>query len=692
MVRRIRTMATTVDYFHVIGIHPRLGAGFTHAQETGAAVAVLSHELWLERFAGQQDAIGQTLMMSGRAVTIVGVMPPGFRDPLVGKVDALVPLDLRPADDPDNAGNFYLTVLARLRPEVSIERAQAELDAVGLALGEKYPRSKRMRARLYPLKDDIVGTSSQALAVMLGAVFLVLALVCVNVANLMLVRGSDRARELAVRAALGAERWRLVRQMLIESLLLSIGGAAAGLFVARVAMSAIVALGADTIPRLSALTLNSRLLAFAFAVAAICAVGFGLAPAIRASRAQPTDALREQGRSATGGVASMRLREWLVVSQIGLAFTLLVGVGLLVSSLDRLRHVPLGVKTGEVFTFQLNLPDSRYDSLARGRAYERVASALEALPGVRAAGGVSKLPATGRFNTWSARPLSGPLAGNKDFYVNDENRVVSGRYFLAVGIPLVRGRAFDDRDVPGAPATIIITKSLSDKLFPGVDPIGQSMETGGRTATVVGIVGETAVDNEGTPGAFAYHPHAQFAGDRNWALSQVVALNAPNPAIERVARTAIAAIDPLLVVHRPAMLDETVGRAAAQRVFTLRMLAAFSGVALALAALGLFGVLSYGVRIRAREFGIRMALGAQPSNIRSMVLRRGLAVSCIGIVFGAASAAVLSRVMRSILFEVSPLNPTVFGGAVGFMVAVAALSAYLPARRATVTQPTSVLR
>ena len=691
-VRRIRTLATTVDYFDVVRVHPDIGRGFTEREEVGAPVAVLSHELWLERFDGKRDAIGRTLMMSGRAVTIIGVMPEGFRDPLIGKVDALIPLDVRPGLDASNADNHYLTILARLRPGTSIVHAQAEVNAVNVALLQKYPRTKGMRARLYPLKEDIVGPAERALAIMLGAVGLVLVLVCVNVANLMLVRGSDRAQELAVRTALGAGRWRLVRQMLIESLLLALAGAAAGLVLARAAMVGIVALGADTIPRLTSLTLHPRLLAFSVVVASLSAVGFGLAPAIRASRTQPTDALRDQSRGSTGGIGSMRVREWLVVSQMGLAFMLLVGVGLLIASLDRLQHVELGVKTANVLTFQLNLPGSRYDSLARGLTYERLARELEALPGLRAAGGVSKLPATGHFNIWGADPLSGPLAGKQNLRINDENRVVSGDYFRAAGIPILRGRAFDERDVPGAAPTMIITKSLADKLFPGVDPIGQTFTTGGRTGTVVGIAGETSVTNEGLPAGFAYHPHRQFAGDRNWSLTQVVALSQPNPGIEKEVRAVIARIDPLLVVYQPTMLDDAIGRGAAQRVFTLRMLSAFAAIALVLAALGLFGVLSYGVRLRRREFGIRMALGAQRSSIRGMVLRRGLAVSGIGIAIGVAFASALSRFMQSMLFEVSPLSPMVCGGAVAFMVASAALAAYLPAHRATGTEPTSALR
>ena len=694
-VRRIRTIATTVDYFDVLRVHPEVGRGFTPDEEIGADVAIISDDLWRERLGGDRNAVGRTLTMNGRPVTIIGIMPAGFRDPLVGAVDALVPLDLRPALDPSNADNHYLTVLARLRPGTMIQRAQAELDAVGLAIAEKYPDAKHSRESIYSLKEDIVGPSSRALTLMLSAVFLVLILVCVNVANLMLVRGSDRAHELAIRVALGAERWRLVRQMLIESVTLAVVGAVAGLVVARLAMSAIVALGADTIPRLSSLTLNPRLLVFSFVVATISAVGFGLAPAIRASRTQPTDALRDHSRGATGGARNLRLREWLVVSQVALAFMLLVGAGLLISSLDRLQHVDLGVNTANVLTFDLHLPDARYDSTARGLTYERAARTLEALPGVRAAGGVSKLPATGQFNSWGARPLSGPLAGDEKHWVSDENRVVSGDYFRAVGIPIVRGRAFDDRDVPGASPSMIITRSLAGKLFPGVDPIGQSLTTGGRRGTVVGIAGETAVTNEGAPGMFVYHPHRQFAGDRNWALTQVVALNGSaglGGPILRSVRSAIEAIDPLLVMYRPTTLDEAVGRGAAQRVFTLRILGAFAVVALILAALGLFGVLSYGVRLRGREFGIRMALGAQRSSIRVMVLRQGLIVSGIGVAIGVAFAAGLSRFMRSMLFEVSALNPIVFSAAVGFMIVIAAMSAYLPAHRATSTDPRSALQ
>jgi predicted permease len=401
--------------------------------------------------------------------------------------------------------------------------------------------------------------------------------------------------------------------------------------------------------------------------------------------------MREQSRSSTGGAAHIRLREWLVVSQVALAFMLLVGAGLLISSLDKLQHVDLGVRTANVLTFELNLPDSRYDSTARAVTYERVAQSLAALPGVRAAGGVSRLPATGNFNSWFAEPTSGPLAGNPDAGANDENRVVSGDYFRAVGIPIVRGRMFDDRDAMAAPGVVIVTKSLADKLYPGVDPIGQTLTTGGRRATVVGLAGETSITNEGMPGLFVYHPHRQFAPDRNWSLMQVVALDRTADMLQPV-RSAIATIDPLLVVHRPAMLNDVIGRGAAQRVFTERVLVAFAAIALILAALGIFGVLSYGVRLRSREFGIRMALGAQQSSIRAMVLRQGMIVSGLGTLVGLAFAMGLSRFIGSMLFEVSPLNPIVLALAAGFMGVVAALSAYLPAHRATAMDPRSALQ
>jgi predicted permease len=521
---------------------------------------------------------------------------------------------------------------------------------------------------------------------------LVLLLVCVNIANLMLVRGSERAREFAVRAALGAGRGRLVRQLLIESLTLAVAGATAGLLVARLAMSAIVALGSGTIPRLASLTLEPRLLLFALAIATGCALIFGLAPAIRAAHAQPGDALRDQSRGATSGGAALRLREWLVITQVAVAFVLLVGAGLLLASFRAIQQVDPGVKTAQVFTFELNLPAARYDSTARARFYDEFAARVAALPGVRAAGGISKLPATGQYHQWGTTALTGPLAADEHrANIGAENRVVSGEYFRAVGITLLAGRLFDARDNAGAPDRVVVSKLLASQLFPGTDAVGQSLRSGGRTNEVIGVVGDVAYDNEGKTAPYVYHAHRQFAGDRNWSLAQVIATTGPALGVETAVRQALAADDPQLVMYRPTTLDEAIGRGAAQRLFTLRILVTFAGLALALAALGLFGVLSYGVKLRSREFGIRMALGAGRGAIGGMVLREGLTVTAIGLAIGLAGALAFSRLLSSVLFHVAPVDARVLTGAVIFTALIAGAAAWLPARRATGVDPRSIL-
>jgi predicted permease len=691
-VRRVRVLRVSAGYFDVVRTRPRLGAPFGCESENGAPLAIVSDGFWKTELQSDPAAVGRTVMLSGVAHTIAGVMPAGYDDPLVPSVDVWLPGDLREGLDITQADNHYLAVIARLRPGVTIAQAQGELDILGPQLAERYPAGKETRARLYPLKDDIVGSASHALEIMLGAVALVLVLVCVNVANLLLVRGSDRAREFAVRSALGAERSRLVRQMLIESLTLALAGDLAGLLVARVTMSAIVALGSGSIPRLAELNLDPRLLVFSLVISTVCAVGFGMAPALRAARTQPGDVLRDESRGSTGGLAHIRLREWLVVSQVALAFMLLAGAGLLIESARRIGQIDLGVKPAGAFVFDLSLPYARYDSTGRSRTYEEIANKVEQIPGVVAAGGVSKLPATGNYHSWGVTVLSGPLNGAKEGHGQSQNRVISGDYLKAAGIPVLEGRAFEPRDDNAAPSRVLVSANLAMKLFPGISAIGQRLNTGDRSSEIIGVVGDVAVDAEGGDGLYVYHPHLQFAGERVWSLTQVVRTSGPPDAIRPSVRQVVAAIDPLLVMHRPSLFAEAIGRGEAQRAFTLRILASFALVALALSALGIFGVLSCGVRLRSKEFGIRMALGAGAGEIRRMVLRQGLTVTAIGIGAGLLGAFAMSRMMSSLVFRVSTLDPVVLAGSAAFMLLIASLAAYLPARRATAVDPRAALQ
>lgn len=700
-VGRIRTMVVSSDYFDVLRVHPLLGRGFTRDEEDGidndgapgAASVVLSNHLWRERFHGDPAAVGRSMVMSGVAHTVVGVMPPGFTDPIDGRaIDAWVPLNVTPGKTLDNANNHYLSVIGRLAPGVTLARAQAELTAVDRSFSAQFTDGAQYtRSRLYPLKDDVVRGARGSLELILGAVGLMLLLVCVNIANLLLVRASEREREFAMRSALGARRNRLVRQLLVESLVLALGGVLLALPLARVLMSAVVRLGGDSIPRLDHLTLDLPMLAFAVAVAGLSAVIFGLAPAWRAARTDPADVLRRSGRSMTGDRAQGRWRSALVMAQVALAFVLLAGAGVLVASFRKLQQVPLGVDATQVLTFQIHLPDVRYDSLARAAFYNRLDAAIAVLPGVKAAGAISRLPATGDYHSWGVRILSGPVDGTEKANSEAEQRIVTPGYFAAVGLRPLQGRLFDAGDNALAPDRVVISAAFAKALYPGVSPIGQRLRTGGHVSEVIGVVGDVATDPTGTTPFTIYHPHDQWSGDRNWALFEAVRTSGEPgmmiPAIHRVLRN----IDPTIVMDHPAPLPDLIGQGVAQRAFTLKLLLAFSLTALFLAALGVFGVLSYAVRLRRQEFGVRMTLGATPGVIRGVVLRQAIVVSLGGVVLGVIGSMAVGRLMASMVFEMSPVDPRVLISVAFVIVVVAGLAGYLPARRATAVEPREVL-
>lgn len=689
---RIHVLEVTAGYFGALRRPPALGREFDSQEENGAPSVILSHHLWADRFHSQPSALGGELVMDGRPYTVVGVMPNGFVDPLRPGADAWVPLDLTPGRDAGNINNHYLSVIGRLRPETPVGRAQGELDALNVTLGRQYPEAAKAIARLYSLKQDMVGPASRALELVLGAVGLVLLLVCVNVATLLLVRASARAHEFALRSALGARRSRLLRQILVESLVLALAGDALGLVVARVAMSGVVRLGAGSVPRLSTLTLDPRLLAFSIVITSACAVLFGLTPALRAARTDPIDALRGEDRALAGSRGHNRLRSVLVTAQVGLAFVLMVGAGLLLVSFNRLRSLDLGVDADRTLVFELHLPDTRYDSTARAVFYDDIAAQFARLPGVRAAGGISKLPATGEYHEWGTVALTGPIVGQKEADIGAQQRVVSGDYFRAAGIHILAGRAFDARDVATAPKRVVISSIAAARLFPGVNPIGQQLNTGGFAWDVIGVVPDVATDAEGDRQPTVYHAHAQFAGDRDWALTQVISTaGAPGDLMPLVQRT-IAQRDPQLVMYRPMTLADAIGAGTAQRKFTLVILACFALVAVLLAALGLFGALAYAVKLRSREFGVRMAIGADRGTIRRLVLRQGFTVTLAGIAIGLVGSAAFARVMTSVVFHVRPLDPTVLAGAALVILAVGAIAAYLPAKRATTVDPRSILQ
>ena len=700
-VRRIRTLSVSADYFDVLKTLPALGRPFTRGEENGpkfdgsvaAPVVILSHSLWRDRFHSDPNIVGTSLTMSGVPYTVLGVMPVDFADPVAGSdVDAWVPLNLTPGTDPQNITDHYLSLIGRAQPGLTDQQVTAELDGITERLTAPYPRLHDDRVAVVPLKEDVVGSAGRALGLMLGAVGLVLLLVCVNVANLQLVRGSERARELAVRSALGAGPSRLVRQLFTESAIIAAAGAILGLVCGRLGMSALRALGASSIPRLAGMRLDFSVLAFAIAVGGAAALLFGVAPAWHASRVDPADALRGSGRSTTGDRAQGRLRAGLVVCQVALAFVLLSSAGVLLASLRNVANTPLGVAPDSVMTFRVYLPDARYDSTARAIFYETLNARIEALPGVRSAAGVSWLPATTGYHNWGVNAVTGPLAGSQQGNAGADNRVITSDYFRTVGIPLLAGRAFDAGDRMGSPDRVIISKALADRLFPGVDPLGQELQAAGRTNTVIGVVPDVAVDVQGRRLPYVYHAHSQFAGNRNWPLFEVVATRggAPDGLVADL-RTTLQGLDPLLVLDHPAPLVDVIGRGTAQRKFTLVTLLAFAGTALALAGLGVFGVLSYAVRLRSTEFGIRLALGATPWSIVTGVLRQGGVVIAMGLGLGLGGAVLGSQVLASMVFHVSPLDPRVLMAAAVTLAVLGTGAAWIPARRAAAADPRTVL-
>lgn len=684
---RIRQLQVSSSYFDVLRAAPVRGRGFMPDEERpDSRTAVVSQELWQSRLGGA-EVLGTTLTLNGESYEVVGIAPARLQDPVVGAVDVWVP-HISIDDEPQN---HALTVLARLRPGVTMEAAAAELELVHAALGEQFPQAADRLGRMYSLHEDTVGGASRTLLVLLGAVGLVLLLVCVNIANLMLARAMSREREFVMRAALGSGSGRIVRQLLMESLVLGLAGGGAGVLLGMLMLDAIKLLGAGSVPRLADSAFDVRVLSFALVASISSGLLFGLLPALRFSRVNAAAVLREESRSATSGRSRNRARSILVGAQIALAFMLLVGAGIVTLSLHRLGDVDLGITEDRVLTFEVHLPAVRYDSLRRASFHEEFAGRASTLPGVDAAGAVSRLPVTGSYHAWGSQPATGPLAGTQGSSIGAEQRVIAGDYLEVMGIPLLSGRVFDAREAAGTQRRVLLSQSAAESTFPGVDAVGHTLLVLGQPVEVIGVVADVALTAEGDVAPVVYHAHSQFAGNRNWPLVQVVRTGGDPLALIGALRAELASLDTDLVLHRPEPLADVVGRGIAQRRFMTWLMAGFAALAMLLAVLGLFGVITYVVRQRRREIGIRAALGARPAEIRGMVLGQGLRIAVVGIVIGGAGALALGRVLSALVFEVSPADPWILAGAALTMGLAATAAAWLPAREATAVEPGTVL-
>jgi putative ABC transport system permease protein len=688
---RVTALPVGADYFRVLRARPLLGRAFDRTDERpNANVAVISERIWRKYLDGRSDAIGRLVPLNGVPHRVVAVLPDDFDDPLVPDVAVWTPLNLQPGG-PNSFDNYYLSIVARLKPGVTADRAQAELATLAGAMQPPDASAKlRWSARLVPLHIDTAGSARPMLWILLGAVGLLMILACVNVASLLLARGVERETELAVRAALGCSTTRLIRQLLIESVLLSLAAVVAGLIVTPVVSRVLLGAAPAGIAHAGGGSLERAVLAFSIVVALAAGIGFGVAPAAQAARPDLEGLLRESGRSGSGSRRQTRVRNSLVVCQVALALVLLVGAGLLLRSFERLQSVALGVRPSRVMTFTVNMPQGRYgDAEQRARFHRDFEARLAALPGVRAAGAISRLPVTGSYHSWGARRADRPEGGP---FTPSQQRVVEGGYFGAAGIPVLRGRVFGPEDDAKAPRRVVVSQELVRQMFPSEDPIGKRLRVAGGQPEIIGVVGDVALGPRAAPRPYVYHSHSQFAGDRNWALTQVVALDRDPQSFLTDAQRELLRIDPELVLYEPQMLENVIGGGVAQERFSLLLIATFAALALVLAALGLYGVLSYSVSRRTREMGIRLALGATPRSVRSMIVRDGGRLAVAGIALGCAGAFAATRLLQSLLFEVSATEPLVFAGGAAVLAIVAVIVSWIPARTATNVDPWEAVR
>jgi putative ABC transport system permease protein len=683
----------TAELFPTIGVQPALGRPFTPEEDRPRSrVAVISDRLWRGRLNSDPSILAKGLTLQGEHHAVVGVMPPGFS--LLDKtVDLWLPAGF-PADARTPRGRWLMTV-AKLKPGVSFEQAQRDMTRVAGELTRLFPDfNTGWTANVVPLREQLTGDIRPALFVMLGAVAFVLLIACANVANLLLARATSRQRELAVRAALGAGRGRIIRQLLAESLVLAAAGGAAGLALAWWGLQLLRGLVADRIPiqRIEMAGIDGPVLMFTVAASLLSGVFFGLIPAFSAAGPGLNDSLKEGGRTGSGA-RGKHARSAFVVVEIALALVLLVGAGLLVRSFVRLMDVDAGFDTGQTVTMRVSLPQSRYaEPVQRVQFFDRLFEQIDRLPGVQSSGAISFLP------------LTGPGAATRYWVVGDppppsgqepvaDVRVITHQYLESMGIPLLRGRLFDERQPADARDKVIVNETLARRHWPDQDALGKRIRISwndNREDEIIGVVGDVrhaALETE--PRAMTYWPFARNA----YASMTLTVRTAGDPApVVPAVRGILRGLDPDLALAAIRTMDDVVSGSVAQRRLMTVMLGIFAGSALLLAAVGIYGVIAYSVTQRTQEIGIRLALGAQQADVLRMIVGHAAVLALAGILIGAAGAALLTGLMTDLLFDVQPLDPVIFGAVAAMLGAVALLAGYIPGRRATRVDPAIALR
>jgi len=686
----------TPEMFSLFRVNPIIGRTFTK-EETAIGqhrVAVLSHSMWQNRFGSDPNVSGRTIQLNGRANTIIGVMPAGFSFP--ARATLWVPLVIDPADQ--DRGPHYLNVVGRLKADVTRTQAQADMSALAARLSQQYPeKTSGHGVKIVGLTDVVLGDIGPALFVLLGAVGFVLLIACANLANLMLARIGGREREIAVRTALGASRLRIVRQLLTESLLLAVAGGGVGLLLAIWAVSWLVSLSPDTIPRVNEISVDLRVAGFTLLVSVATGVLFGVVPALQASRTEFTDALKESGRT-TAGVRKQRLRSTLVVSEVALSLVLLVGAGLLIRSFAKLNQVDPGFNPEQVLTMGVSLLPNKYpEDQQVATFYSQLLERSATVPGVISVSATSGLPVSGS-DTTDNFTIEGRPAIAKEAEPLTEYWVVTPRYFQSLGIPLLAGRDFSETDTKQSPNVVVINDEFRRRHFGLENPLGHRLRLQGQERDpllIVGVVGDSrnmGLDEQ--PRTAAYVPFLQDPLSKNLARSlTIVAQTKSDPgAVAGSLRAVVTSMDKSVPVYSVKPMTEYLRDSLSRRRFSMVLLSTFSGVALVLAALGIYGVISYGVIQRTHEMGIRMALGAQRSDVLKLVLRQAMIVVLVGVGIGLLGSWALTRLMKSLLFNVSVTDPLTFAGIAVLMILIALLACLIPATRATKVDPLVALR
>jgi predicted permease len=688
---RLPTADVTASFFPVLGVNPALGRAFFPEEERRGSkrVVMLSAKIWKSRFGADPNILGKAITLDGTSYSVIGVMPAGFAFPH----EAALWLPLEVGGDP---GNFSTrAVVGRLKPQASQQQALAELEAIARHLPAiPVARRESMVAEVLPMKDLVVGKARKSLLIFMGAVAFVLLIACANVANLLLMRGTSRQREIAVRNALGASRGRVIRQLLTESTLLSLGGAAAGILLALLGVPALLALApAAGVPRIDEIHIDGWVLGFALLLGAFTGILFGLAPALQATGNRVRAFLALSGPTLTARRA--RLRSMLVVSEIALALVLLTGAGLMLKSFMRMRAVDPGFRTENILTMTVDLPDASYQTATAIKAFHAdILTKLSNLPGVAATGAVNFMPLQavlirGDFTLEGGRKLPHDYSVAKP--------AVSPDYFRVMGIRFLKGRGFTEQDNSSGPGVVIISQSVARTLWPGEDPLGQrlTMEDEPKPKdwlTIVGIVDDVRQHLTGQPLPAIYQPYQQVT--RPFFLSHMsfVVRTVANPqSVATEMRAVLLDVDKNQPVSI-APLTDLVDANTAETWFQARLISAFSILALLLAAIGIYGVLAYAVTERTREIGIRMALGAKKSDITQMLLKRTLVLVATGVALGGCGALALTRVLARFLFDVKANDPATFLAVAGLLAAVGIVAGLLPARRATRVNPVVALR